>query len=256
MTPEPRLEIDVLTLHPDMIRGPLLTSVLGRAVAAGTLRIGVHDIRDHGIGRHRTVDDAPFGGGAGMVMRVDVVAAALATVRRPDSWVILLSAAGAPFTQARARELAGRRHLVLVCGHYEGIDARVEALVDEEISLGDFVLTGGEIAACAVADAVARLVPGVLHNEASPLDESFANGLLEYPQYTRPRTWDGREVPEILLSGHHERVAAWRREQAEERTRARRPDLWDRHIGAGGAADRGAGARRRAPGVDEASGDD
>lgn len=237
------LELDVLTLHPDMIRGPLLTSVLGRAVVAGTLRIGVHDIRDHGTGRHRTVDDAPFGGGAGMVMRVDVVAASLAAVRRPDSRVILLSAAGVPFTQARARELSTCRHLVLVCGHYEGIDARVEALVDEEISLGDFVLTGGEIAACAVADAVARLVPGVLHNEASPLDESFAHGLLEYPQYTRPRTWEGREVPEILLSGHHARVAEWRREQAEERTKARRPDLWARHLASAGR-------------VDEASGDD
>jgi tRNA (guanine37-N1)-methyltransferase len=238
----PALEIDVLTLHPDMIRGPLLTSVLGRAVAAGTLRVGIHDIRDHGLGRHRSVDDAPFGGGAGMVMRVDVVAASLATVRRPDSRVILLSAAGAPFDQARARALATeRRPLVLICGHYEGIDARIETLVDEEISLGDFVLTGGEIAACAVADAVARLVPGVLHNEASPVEESFAQGLLEYPQFTRPRTWEGREVPEILLSGHHERITAWRVAQAEERTRRRRPDLWARRASAARPVDGTAG---------------
>lgn len=223
-------EVDVLTLHPEMVRGPLLGSVLGRAADAGLLRIGVHDIRDHGLGRHRSVDDAPFGGGAGMVMRVDVVAASLATVRRPDSYVVLLGPAGRPFVQAEARRLATLTHLVLICGHYEGIDARIESLIDEEISLGDFVLTGGEIAACAVADAVCRLVPGVLGNERSAEDESFSHGLLEYPQYTRPREWNGQEVPEVLLSGHHARIERWRREQAEERTRARRPDLWARLV--------------------------
>lgn len=225
----PAFEVDVLTLHPEMVRGPLLGSVLGRAVETGVLRVGVHDIRDHGLGRHRSVDDAPFGGGAGMVMRVDVVAASLATVRRSGSRVVLLGPAGRPFVQAEARRLATVGHLVLICGHYEGIDARIETLVDEEISLGDFVLTGGEIAACAVADAVCRLVPGVLGNARSAEDESFSHGLLEYPQYTRPRDWNGLEVPEILLSGHHARIEAWRREQAEDRTRTRRPDLWALH---------------------------
>lgn len=224
---------DVLTLHPDMVRPMLLGSVLGRAVQAGILEVGVHDIRDHATNRHRTVDDTPYGGGAGMVLKVDVVAAALEAVRRPESHVILTSPAGTPFDQGVAERLASHEHLVLVCGHYEGIDARVETLVDEEISLGDFVLTGGEIAAVAIVDAVARLVPGVLGNEASAADESFTSGLLEYPQYTRPRVWRGLEVPEVLLSGHHARIAAWRREQAEARTRARRPDLWARYQGLG-----------------------
>jgi tRNA (guanine37-N1)-methyltransferase len=209
-----------------MVRVPLSCSILGRAAQDGAIEVGVHDIRDHGLGRHRSVDDTPFGGGAGMVMKVDVVAASIESVRRPDSRVILLSAAGKPFDQAAARRLAACPHLVLVCGHYEGVDARVESIVDEELSLGDFVLTGGEIAAIAVVDAVARLVPGVLGNEASPADESFTAGLLEYPQYTRPREWRGLAVPEVLLSGNHARIEQWRREQSEDRTRERRPDLW------------------------------
>lgn len=217
---------DVLTLHPDLVRGPLSGSILGRAVAAGIIEVGVHDIRDAATDRHRVVDDAPYGGGAGMVMRADVVARAVETVRGPASRVLLTSPGGTPFSQAMAGRLSREAHLVLVCGHYEGIDARVESLVDEEISLGDFVLTGGEIVAVAVVDAVARLVPGVLGNTESARDESFTHGLLEYPQYTRPRVWNGLEVPEVLLSGHHARVDAWRRHQAEMRTRARRPDLW------------------------------
>ena len=221
------MRFDVLTLHPEQVRGPLLTSVLGRAVDAGRIQIGIHDIRDHGLGRHRSVDDTPYGGGAGMVMRVDVVAAALAAVRTPEAWVVHLSPLGRRFEQADARRLTARPHLVLLCGHYEGIDARVDRLVDETISLGDFVLTGGEIAACAVVDAVARLLPGVLGNAESPVDESFASGLLEYPQYTWPREFNGEEVPEILLSGHHGRIDAWRRDQALARTRALRPDLLD-----------------------------
>jgi tRNA (guanine37-N1)-methyltransferase len=220
---------DVLTAHPDLVRAPLGGSMIGRAAEAGTIAIGVHDIRDFAGNKHRTIDDAPFGGGPGMVLRVDVVAAALAAVRRPESRVLLMTAAGEPFAQAAARRLAGLPHLVLVCGHYEGIDARIEALVDEQVSLGDFVLTGGELAAAAVVDAVARLVPGVLGNSASPAEESFAEGLLEYPQYTRPRSWNGAEVPEVLLSGNHARIAAWRRAQAEARTRDRRPDLWARY---------------------------
>jgi len=226
------MRFDVLTLHPDQVRGPLTTSVLGRAAASGAIEVGVYDIREHGRGRHRSVDDTPYGGGAGMVMRIDVVAEALDAVLsaagegiRPR--VLHMTPTGEPFTQATARRLATEEHLVLLCGHYEGIDARIDTLVDESISLGDFVLTGGEIAACAVVDAVARLRPGVLGNDQSALDESFSHGLLEYPQYTRPRTWRGHEIPEILVSGHHARVQSWRQAQAEAITKARRPDLWE-----------------------------
>jgi tRNA (guanine37-N1)-methyltransferase len=219
------VRFDVLTLHPDMVRAPLEGSVIGRAVAAGVLDVRVHDMREHGLGRHRSVDDTPYGGGAGMVLRVDVVAAAIDAVQTDGARVILMSAAGRRFDQAEARRLATLPHVVLVCGHYEGIDARVEALVDEELSLGDFVLTGGEIAAVAMIDAAARWVPGVLGNQASALEESFSHGLLEYPQYTRPREFRGMEVPEVLISGHHGRIEAWRRAQAERRTRERRPDL-------------------------------
>ena len=220
---------DVLTLHPEMVRAPLFGSILGRAIADGKIAVGVHDIRDHAEGKHRTVDDTPYGGGAGMVMRVDVAARAVEALRTENSRVILTSPAGRRFTQRDAERLSKCAHLIVLCGHYEGIDARIETLVDEELSLGDFVLTGGEIAAVAFVDAVARLVPGVLGNADSAADESFSSGLLEYPQYTRPRTWRGVDVPEVLLSGHHERIAAWRRAQAEERTRVRRPDVWKAH---------------------------
>lgn len=216
---------DVLTLHPDLVRGPLTASMLGRAQTAGHLDIRIFDIRDHADGRHRQVDDAPYGGGAGMVMRVDVVAKAVEAAAGDTGRVIHLTPAGTPFTQAAARRLATYSHLVLLCGHYEGIDHRIEHVVDEEISLGDFVLTGGELAACAVVDAVARLQPGVLGNDQSAVEESFSEGLLEHPQYTRPRAWRGHEVPDILLSGHHARVEAWRAEQAKERTARLRPDL-------------------------------
>ncbi len=221
---------DVLTLHPDMVTAPLTCSILGRAASAGHIEIGVHDIREHAEGRHRQADDAPYGGGAGMVMKVDVVARALLALRRPESHVLLTSPAGRPFSQAMARELSAKPHVIVVCGHYEGIDARIESLVDEEVSLGDFVLTGGEIAAVAVIDAAARLVPGVLGNQDSAADESFGDGLLEYPHYTRPAEWEGMAVPEVLLSGHHGRIEAWRREQSKARTQARRPDLWTRWL--------------------------
>lgn len=220
---------DVLTLHPEMVRGVLLTSVIGRAVERGVIHVGVHDIREHATDRHRTADDAPYGGGAGMVMKVDVVARALEAVRRPDSHVLLTSPAGRRLTQAMARETAARSHTVIVCGHYEGIDARIETLVDGLVSLGDVVLTGGEIAAAALVDAAARLVPGVLGNDASPVEESFADDLLEYPQFTRPLVFGGKAVPEILTSGHHARIAAWRLAQARGRTRLLRPDLWAAH---------------------------
>ncbi len=220
------MHVDVLTLFPEMVTPMLSGSILGRAQKAGAWSFGVHDIRAHGLGRHRSVDDAPFGGGSGMVMRPDVVGAAIAAVRRPDTTVILLEASGAPFTQATAARLAEKPHLVFVCGHYEGVDARVrDALVDEAISIGDYVLTGGELAACVVVDAIVRLLPGALGNETSVVDESYSEGLLEYPHYTRPRVWEGREVPEVLLSGDHGKVAIWRKKQAEARTWALRPDL-------------------------------
>lgn len=219
---------DVLTLHTELVRGPLTGSILGRAQAAGLVAIGIHDIRASATDKHQVVDDNPYGGGAGMVMKVDIVARAIDAVRTPDSYVILTSPGGTPFDQSVAKRLSTLPHLVIVCGHYEGIDARVETIVDEEISLGDFVLTGGEIAALAIVDATARLIPGVLGNAESAGDESFGDGLLEYPHYTRPREWNGLAVPEILLSGNHAKIAAWRREQAEERTRTRRPDLWRR----------------------------
>ena len=224
MSAPPRF--DVLTLHPQMVRGMLFASVIGRAVERGLVHIGVHDIRDAATDRHRTVDDAPYGGGAGMVMRVDVVARALAAVRTPEARVVITSPAGRRFDHNAAVELSQRPHTILLCGHYEGIDARILSMVDEELSLGDFVLTGGEIAAAAFVDAAARLVPGVLGNEASAGEESFVDGLLEHPQFTRPVTWEGADVPEVLRSGHHGRVAAWRLAQAQATTRARRPDLW------------------------------
>lgn len=219
------MRFELLTLHPELVRSPLEQSILGRAQAAGLIEVGVHDIREHGLGRHRQVDDAPYGGGAGMVMRVDVVHQAIRSVCRPEGRVILMSPSGTRFDQAQARRLAQLPQLVLVCGHYEGIDARIEALVDEELSIGDYVLTGGELPALVVLEAVARLVPGVLGNSESSAEESFSAGLVEYPQYTRPREYLGVEVPEILLSGHHAKVARWRHEQALARTLVRRPEL-------------------------------
>lgn len=220
------MRFDLLTLHPDLCRGPLEHSILGRARQAGLISVGVHDLREHGLGRYRQCDDEPFGGGAGMVLRVDVVDRALCALRGPGAHVVLLEASGRPFRQPDAARLAGLPWLILVCGHYEGVDERVrEHLVDETLSLGDFVLTGGELPALAVVDAVARLLPGVLGCEQSTAEESFQGGLLEYPHYTRPRDHRGWTVPEVLLSGHHERIARWRSEQAVARTRALRPDL-------------------------------
>lgn len=222
-----RLRFDVLTLHPAMVREPLSHSIIGRATQAGRLTVGVHDIRDHAGDRYRSVDDGPYGGGAGMVLRVDIVATALRAVRTEGARVLLTSPSGTPMTQADCARWANEEHLVIVTGHYEGIDARIENLVDEQVSLGDFVLTGGEIAAVAIVDAVGRLVPGVLGNADSAADESFTTGLLEYPHYTRPREWEGLEVPDVLLSGHHAKIKAWRHETAIQRTRERRPDLYD-----------------------------
>jgi tRNA (guanine37-N1)-methyltransferase len=221
------LEIDVLTLFPAMVEAPLRESIPGRIVERGLAIVRVRDLREWGIGRHRSVDDYPYGGGAGMVLRPEPVAAALAAVRRPESVVILLDPAGETFRQARAADLATREHLVLVCPRYEGIDERIRAMVDLELSIGDYVLTGGELPALVVIDAVIRLLPGAI-DAASTAEESFHDGLLEYPQYTRPPVFDGREVPPILVSGNHGAVREWRLRESLRRTRDRRPDLLER----------------------------
>jgi len=218
------LEIDVLTLFPAMVAGPLAESIPGRIQEAGLATIRVHDLRTWGIGRHRSVDDAPYGGGAGMVMRVEPVVAAIEAVRRPASTVVLLDPGGEVFRHARAVDLAERDHLVFVCPRYEGVDERIRAFVDLELSIGDYVLTGGELPALVVIDAVIRLLPGAI-DQASTAEESFAGGMLEYPQYTRPPSFRGMDVPTILTSGDHGAVARWREEQARARTRERRPDL-------------------------------
>ncbi len=222
------LRLDVITIFPGMFPGPLGESIAGRAFARGLATVHVHDLRQWGLGRHRSVDDYPYGGGAGMVMRpepigdaLDAVASAGGTGRR-----ILMDPGGRPFDQALARELAREPGLVFVCPRYEGVDDRVRAIVDLELSIGDYVLTGGELPALVVMDALLRLLPGAI-DEDSPVEESFSARLLEYPQYTRPPVWRGRAIPEVLTSGHHAEVARWRAEQAIERTRRNRPDLLD-----------------------------
>ncbi|HYR19455.1 MAG TPA: tRNA (guanosine(37)-N1)-methyltransferase TrmD [Myxococcales bacterium] len=225
------MEVVVLTLFPRMVAGPLAESLLGKAQEKGVLRARVMDVREFAAGKHRVTDDVPYGGGAGMVMKPEPLVAAIEAARAslPGAHVVLLSPQGARFDQRKAEELAGRARLVLVCGRYEGVDERVLAYVDEELSLGDFVLQGGEVAALAVIEAAARLVPGVLGNEESTASESFGGEMvLEGPQYTRPPSYRGAEVPEALLSGDHARIARWRRRQALLRTRDRRPDLFEK----------------------------
>jgi tRNA (guanine37-N1)-methyltransferase len=220
------LRLDVITIFPGMFPGPLGESIPGRAFARGLAELHVHDLRDWGLGRHRSVDDYPYGGGAGMVMRpepigeaLDAVAAAGGVGRR-----ILMDPGGRPFDQALARELALEPGLIFICPRYEGVDDRVRGLVDLELSIGDYVLTGGELPALVVMDAVLRLLPGAI-DEASPVEESFSAGLLEYPQFTRPPEWRGQGIPPVLTSGHHGEVARWREAQALARTRRNRPDL-------------------------------
>jgi tRNA (guanine37-N1)-methyltransferase len=223
----------VLTILPEMFPGPLAQSLAGRALAAGLWKLETVDIRAFAPDKHRTVDDAPFGGGAGMVMRPDVLDAALEAIGEGTGPVLCLSPRGKLFDQARARALAEAPGVTLVCGRFEGIDERViEARRIEELSLGDFILSGGEPAALCVIDASVRLLPGVLGSTQSLSEESFEQGLLEYPQFTRPQSWRGRDVPEVLLSGHHERIKAWRHAEAERMTRERRPDLWARYAAA------------------------
>jgi tRNA (guanine37-N1)-methyltransferase len=237
----------VLTLFPLMFPGPLGHSMTGRALEAGLWALEAIDIRYFATGRHRPVDDTPAGGGPGMVMRPDVTARAIdaAMAGCPEDrarWPLLcLSPRGVPLTQARVRALAAAEGITLLCGRFEGVDERVlEARAVEEVSIGDYVLTGGELAAMVLIDASVRLIPRVLGNAESTVEESFSHGLLEAPHYTRPHDWEGRPIPEILLSGHHARIAAWRREQSERLTQERRPDLWRAHLareGAGPAGD-------------------
>ena len=217
----------VMTLFPEMFPGPLDVSLMGKARSTGLWSLEVRDIREHGIGKHRTVDDTPAGGGPGMVMRADVAAAAIDAVAREGRPLIYPSPRGTPLTQARVRALAEGPGAILLCGRFEGIDERaLAARAIEEISLGDFVLAGGEIAAMALIEAAVRLIPGVLGDAASPADESFSEGLLEYPHYTRPQSFEGRDIPPVLLGGNHGEIARWRRAEAEKLTRSRRPDLW------------------------------
>ena len=218
------MRIDVVTLFPELFDAPLKASIIGRAVESGLLSVGIHDLREHGLGRHRSVDDYPYGGGAGMVLRPEPLYAAIEPLREVGAVVILLDPAGERLTDALGRKLAALPHLALVCGRYEGIDERARALADREVSIGDYVLTGGELPALVLLDVVARLVPGVIE-AASHEDDSFATGLLEYPQYTRPEDFRGIRVPDVLLSGHHGEVDRWRRREALRRTLERRPDL-------------------------------
>lgn len=218
------LEIDVVCLFPAMVEGPLSESIPGRTRDRGLVDVRVHDLRRWGLGRHRSVDDTPYGGGAGMVLRPEPIAAALDELRGPESFAILLDPGGEVFRQARAADLAVRPHLILVCPRYEGVDDRIRSLFELEASIGDYVLSGGELAALVVIDAVTRLLPGAI-DAASTVEESFSAGLLEYPQFTRPAEFRGKGVPDVLVSGHHEQVRRWRREAALRRTRERRPDL-------------------------------
>ncbi len=232
----------ILTLFPEMFPGPLGHSLAGRARERGLWDLETVQIRDFAEDRHASVDDAPFGGGAGMVMRPDVLARAIDATRAQSpiaetAPLVYLSPRGRPLTQDLAREFAACSGLVLVCGRFEGVDQRVlDARDVREVSIGDFVLSGGEPAALVLLDAVLRLLPGVIGDPQALSEESFAQGLLEYPHFTRPQSWEGRSVPEVLLSGHHARIATWRRERAEELTRQRRPDLWARYTETGGEA--------------------
>ena len=225
-TPAPRvpLEIDVLTLFPAMLQGPLSESIPGRVQERGLATIRVHDLRRWGLGRHKSVDDYTYGGGAGMVLRPEPVAVALAEVRRPDSTVVLLDPGGEVFGQARAHDLAVRPHLVFLCPRYEGVDERIRSMADLELSIGDYVLSGGEIPTMVIVDAILRLLPGAIDAE-STAEESFTAGLLEYPQYTRPPVFGEVAVPAVLTSGHHEAVRKWRLKESLRRTWRRRPDL-------------------------------
>jgi tRNA (guanine37-N1)-methyltransferase len=222
------MTVDIVTIFPAMIEQPLAAGILGRAIERGTLDVKVRDLRDFTTDRHRVVDDVPYGGGPGMVLKPDPIFRALdaiAAERGTPLTVIMTSPQGTRFTQAEAERLSGLEHIVLLCGRYEGFDERVRERVTEELSIGDYVLTGGELPALVVADAVVRKMPGVLKKEDAAASESFASGALDFPQYTRPRVWRGQEVPEILFSGDHQKISAWRKKAANAATKHKRPDL-------------------------------
>lgn len=223
------MNIKVLTLFPEMFTGFLKESIIGRALKSGALSVEFANLRDFGFGPRRQVDDTPYGGGAGMVLKADIVVPAIRSLKEnnPKTRVILLTPQGEKLTQKKVKELSTQKGLTLVCGHYEGFDERIREFVDEEISIGDYVLTGGELGAAVIIDAVSRLIPGVLGHEESAEVESFEDGLLEFPQYTRPEEFEGKKVPEVLLSGNHAEIEKWRKQQAIERTKKRRPDLLD-----------------------------
>ncbi len=231
------MNFHIMTLFPDMVIGGLDTSILGRARENGFITMKAWNIRDYTLDKHNKVDDYPYGGGAGMLMQAqpvyDTYQAICKEIGAEKPRVIYMTPTGATFHQQMAKELAKEEHLIFLCGHYEGIDQRVlDTIVTDEVSIGDYVLTGGELPAMVMIDAIARMVPGVLTNEASGVTESFSDDLLEYPQYTRPEVWNERKVPEILLSGDHAKVDAWRLEQAKERTRERRPEMYERYMAA------------------------
>ncbi len=226
------MRVDIITLFPDMVEAVANMSIIGRARKNGVVDINAVNLRDFARDKYGTVDDTPFGGGAGMLLKPDVIFDAIESLRSPESLVVLMTPQGRPFRQPMAREFAQKEHIILLCGHYEGVDERVrQTMIDMELSVGDYVVTNGTLPAMIVADAVIRLLPGVLGSNESAADDSFGNeGLLEYPQYTRPAEFNGMRVPDILLSGNHEAIRKWRHEQAEARTRQRRPDLIKREL--------------------------
>lgn len=229
------MKIEIITLFPEMFEGPFSSSIIKRAREKGLVEIKIHNLRNWALNdKHQTVDDKPFGGGAGMVIRVDVVDKAISSLKKDGTKTILLDAGGKTFNQEMAKKLSREKHLIIICGHYEGFDYRVHKLVDEVISIGDFILTGGEIAAMAIVDSVTRLVPNVLSKKESKEIESFMNfkgrKILEYPQYTRPRIYKGLKVPKVLLSGNHKEIEKWRIKKAIERTKSKRPDLLKNHF--------------------------
>jgi tRNA (guanine37-N1)-methyltransferase len=239
--------IQILTLYPEMFPGPLGVSLAGRALSEGIWSCDPIQIRDFATDKHRSVDDTPAGGGAGMVLRADVLAAAVdsAIVAQPDAPILAMTPRGAPLTQARIREIAAGPGVTILCGRFEGFDERLfDARPQiEQVSIGDYILSGGELGAMVILDACIRLLPGVMGAASSGVDESFETGLLEYPQFTRPALWEGRAIPEVLRSGDHAAISAWRKAKAETDTRLRRPDLWERHIGA--RVQPASGARRK-----------
>jgi tRNA (guanine37-N1)-methyltransferase len=219
------ITFDIITTFPAMFESPLNESILKRAREKGLLHSTIHNLRNYTVDKHQVTDDYPYGGGAGMVMKIEPLVAAIESLRTHASRLILLSPQGKRFDQKEAKRLAHLEHIILVCGHYEGIDERIKHFIDEEISIGDYILTGGEVAALVIIDAVTRLIPGVLGEPSSAHDETFTDFLLEYPQYTRPRNFRGLEVPEVLLSGNHQEISTWRRQESLRKTLAKRPDL-------------------------------